>query len=121
MSLRDNLREAIQKSGLTIKEIADISTVSKRTIDKWIGIEEVEPRAKDFLKVCKAINASPTQIALEDDQGEYETYVIQELALKYRNSLNDLEDMDPLSRSTVLIQIEAVADACRQSVKKAKS
>ncbi|MDR2479421.1 MAG: helix-turn-helix domain-containing protein [Treponema sp.] len=53
--IRDNLKAAITSSGFIVKEIAKISGVNKRTIDKWVGIEATEPKVKDIYKVCKVL------------------------------------------------------------------
>lgn len=116
--IRDNLREAIKSSGMVVKEIASISGVSKRTIDKWIGAEEVEPRINDFMKVCKSIGVSAEDIVFGKKDDDFEDRHLLDLAKKYQKALSDLEDMDDLQRSTVLIQIEAVADSCRKDGKK---
>ena len=54
--LRNNLKTAISKSGLIVKEIAYKSGVNKKTIDKWIGIEEIEPKVYDLYKVCQTLD-----------------------------------------------------------------
>jgi transcriptional regulator with XRE-family HTH domain len=56
--LRDNLKIAITKSGLIVKEIADKSGVNKRTIDKWVGISATEPKVQDLYRVCKVLSAT---------------------------------------------------------------
>jgi transcriptional regulator with XRE-family HTH domain len=56
--LRDNLKTAIAKSGLIVKEIADKSGVKKRTIDKWVGISNTEPKVNDLCKVCKVLSVT---------------------------------------------------------------
>jgi transcriptional regulator with XRE-family HTH domain len=53
--LRDNLKAAIAKSGMIVKEIAAKSGVKKRTIDKWVGASETEPKVNDLYKVCKVL------------------------------------------------------------------
>jgi transcriptional regulator with XRE-family HTH domain len=53
--LRDNLKSAISKSGFYVKELAAISGVNKRTIDKRIGLEATEPKVYDLFKVCKVL------------------------------------------------------------------
>jgi transcriptional regulator with XRE-family HTH domain len=56
--LRNNLKTAITKSGLIVKEIADKSGVNKRTIDKWVGIGATEPKVNDLYKVCKVLSVT---------------------------------------------------------------
>ena len=56
--LRDNIKKAINKSNLIVKEIANESGVKKRTIDKWVGIKGTEPKVNDFYKVCKVLSVT---------------------------------------------------------------
>jgi len=60
--LRENLKAAINKSDMVVKEIADKSQVNKRTIDKWLGAEQTKPRVIDFYKVCKILSVTMEQM-----------------------------------------------------------
>jgi transcriptional regulator with XRE-family HTH domain len=53
--LRENLKAAISRSGMIVKEIAEKSGVKKRTIDKWVGAEATEPKVNDLYKVCQTL------------------------------------------------------------------
>jgi len=53
--IRENLKTAIKDSGMIVKEIAVKSGVKKRTIDKWVGAEETEPKVNDLYKVCQIL------------------------------------------------------------------
>ena len=66
--IRNNLRSAVSKSGLIIKDIASKSGVKKRTIDKWLGKEGTEPKAIDLYKVCVALGVSMEEI-VDGEQG----------------------------------------------------
>jgi transcriptional regulator with XRE-family HTH domain len=61
--IRENLKTAIARSGLFIKEVAAKSGVKKRTIDKWVGSEETEPRVIDLYKVCVALRITMEEVA----------------------------------------------------------
>jgi len=60
--IRDNLKEAITKSGLIVKEIAAESRVNKRTIDKWLGRAETVPKVNDLYRVCVTLGVSLEEI-----------------------------------------------------------
>ena len=53
--LKENLKAAFRASGMIVKEIAEKSGVKKRTIDKWVGTEETEPKVNDLYKVCRTL------------------------------------------------------------------
>jgi transcriptional regulator with XRE-family HTH domain len=60
--IRENLKAAIDKSGLFVKEVAAKSNVKKRTIDKWVGSEETEPKVIDLYKVCVVLQTTMEEI-----------------------------------------------------------
>jgi transcriptional regulator with XRE-family HTH domain len=67
--IRENLKAAIGKSGLFVKEVAAKSGVKKRTIDKWVGSEETEPKVIDIYKVCVALQTTMEEI-VDGEAGE---------------------------------------------------
>jgi transcriptional regulator with XRE-family HTH domain len=69
--LRDNLKAAINKSGLIVKEIAAKSGVKKRTIDKWVGIGATEPKVNDLYKVCKVLSVTMEWVVDGEAGSEY--------------------------------------------------
>ena len=56
--LRENLRTAINNSGMLVKEIALESGVNKRTLDKWVGASATEPKVYDLYSVCKILSTT---------------------------------------------------------------
>jgi len=75
--LRENLKTAINKSGLIVKEIAYKSKVNKRTIDKWVGISETEPKVNDFYKVCKTLDVTMEEIIAGKEGAEFIRKIIK--------------------------------------------
>jgi transcriptional regulator with XRE-family HTH domain len=67
--IRENLKAAITKSGLFVKELAAKSGVKKRTIDKWVGSEETEPKVIDLYKVCVVLQTTMEEL-VDDEVGE---------------------------------------------------
>jgi transcriptional regulator with XRE-family HTH domain len=75
--LRNNLKTAIGNSGLIVKEIAHKSKVNKRTIDKWVGASETEPKVKDLYKVCIVLNVTMEEIVAGKKGSEFVKKVIK--------------------------------------------
>jgi transcriptional regulator with XRE-family HTH domain len=67
--IRENLKAAITKSGLFVKEVAAKSGVKKRTIDKWVGSEETEPKVIDLYKACVVLQTTMEEV-VDGDSGE---------------------------------------------------
>jgi transcriptional regulator with XRE-family HTH domain len=60
--LKENLRKAVKESGLYVKEVSARSGVPKRTIDKWLELEGINPRAMDLYKVGQALGKSVEEL-----------------------------------------------------------
>jgi transcriptional regulator with XRE-family HTH domain len=60
--LRENLRKAVKESGLYVKEVSARSGVSKRTIDKWLERESINPRAADLYRVARALGKTVEEL-----------------------------------------------------------
>jgi transcriptional regulator with XRE-family HTH domain len=75
--LRDNLKAAISKSGLIVKEIAAKSEVKKRTIDKWVGISATEPKVNDLYKVCKVLSVTMEWVVDGEAGSEYVRTIVR--------------------------------------------
>jgi len=61
------LKTAIKNSGMIVKEIAAKAGVSKRTIDKWVGAEETEPKVNDLYKVCQILGITVEYLVTGED------------------------------------------------------
>jgi transcriptional regulator with XRE-family HTH domain len=60
--LKENLRKAIKASGLYVKEVSAHSGVSKRTIDKWLEIETINPCAMALYKVARVLKKTVEEL-----------------------------------------------------------
>jgi transcriptional regulator with XRE-family HTH domain len=60
--LKENLRKAVKASGLYVKEVSAHSGVSKRTIDKWLEVEGLNPRAIDLYKVSRTLKKTVEEL-----------------------------------------------------------
>ena len=58
MSFKDNLREEIAYKGITLKELADKSSVPKRTIESYVDARARIPTAENAVKIAKALNVT---------------------------------------------------------------
>jgi len=97
--LKNNLRVAISKSGMIIKEIADKSGVKKRTIDKWIGIEETEPKVNDLFRVCRAIGITIEWAVA----GEFGTEYVRKIISNDPNALQVPDRILPIVKNLLLL------------------
>jgi len=75
--LRNNLKTAIDNSGMIVKEIAYKSGVNKRTIDKWVGASETEPKVKDLYKVCVVLETTMEELVAGEAGLEYIRRIIK--------------------------------------------
>jgi transcriptional regulator with XRE-family HTH domain len=60
--LRTNLRKAIKDSGLYVKEVAAKAEVPKRTVDKWLELDDINPRAMDLYRVARVLGKTVEEL-----------------------------------------------------------
>lgn len=117
------LRSAYQKSGLTIKEIAAKSNVSKRTIDRWVGSDAVEPRLIDVVKTLAVVNVPVEEVVLgEEGRNKILSWAEQnggkwEPPLKYKEIINDLDEFNETELNFISDIIHHQADKAREHKK----
>jgi hypothetical protein len=125
---RETLRTKMQERNLTAKDLASLIETDEdrtegvqvyRVIENWVGKKGSIPNAERAVSLAQALGTTVEYLVTgKDESVSFEDRSLIELARKYRKALSDLEEMDDLQRSTVLIQIEAVADSCRETVEK---
>ncbi len=58
MGFKENLKDEMEYQGLTTKDLAQKSGVSKRTIDNYLLANPQEPGVYNAQKIAKALNVS---------------------------------------------------------------
>ena len=105
--IRTGLKAAIGKSGLIVKELAAMSGVNKRTLDKWIGSAETEPRTKDLYKVCVTLGITMEEIVNGEEGLAYTHSLVAregklwEAPERLRSIVKTLETLDKPTLQTV--------------------
>ena len=64
----NSLKKVVELSGKTIKEIAEMSSVNRRTIERWVSNRASNPGSSDLYKVCKILELSMEQ-AIDGENG----------------------------------------------------
>lgn len=59
------LREILHEKGITSKQLADMTGISKRTIDEYRGKRRKEPSLSNGLKIADAIGIDPHELFKE--------------------------------------------------------
>lgn len=93
LMFRERLREAIRTSGYVVKEVAHLAGVNKRTIDKWLGNESVEPRLFDAVKVAKVLGVSVEYLV---DGTEQNMLILNSDEIQLLETLKKLTDKDKI-------------------------
>lgn len=73
MDFRDRLREEIAFSGLSYKELAAKSGISKRTIISYVSEQSCMPSADIAVKLAKVLNTSVEYLILGEKSSQINT------------------------------------------------
>jgi transcriptional regulator with XRE-family HTH domain len=115
--IRENLKAAIARSNLFIKEVAAKSGVKKRTIDKWVGSEETEPRVVDLYKVCVTLRTTMEEVVDGETGAEYVRTVVRndpkaiQVPDRLFSIVEDLLLLDEKELIGIRANVEALAEA----------
>lgn len=66
MTFRDRLREQIEFSGLTNREVAEKANITKRAIDSYVGSESCMPSAEIAVKLAKVLGVTVEYLVTGD-------------------------------------------------------
>lgn len=124
---RETLRTKMQELNLTAKDLASLIETDDdrakgikvyRVVENWISKKGNIPNADRAVNIAKALGVSVEYLVTgKDGSLNFEEQHLLNQARKYHTVISDLEDMDEIQRNTMLIQIKAVADACRQTAR----
>lgn len=113
----ENVNREIKKINTTQEWLSTKAGIKYMTFKGWVA-KDVLPRVDDAVKLSKALGVSVEfLISGKDESTSFEEQHLLNQARKYHTVISDLEDMDEIQRNTMLIQIKAVADACRQTAR----
>jgi transcriptional regulator with XRE-family HTH domain len=121
--LRSNLKTAIIKSGLYVKEIAAESGVKKKTIDKWVGVIETEPKVNDLYKVCVVLKTTMEEIVDGESGMEYVRKIIRndptaiQVPDRIRPVVDDIVLLDDNDLIGIRANIKAIAETKRKDIR----
>ncbi|GHU16740.1 hypothetical protein FACS1894163_06650 [Spirochaetia bacterium] len=76
--LKNYLRAALRESGIVVKELAAKTDVPKRTIDKWLEREQINPGVLDLYKAAKALNKTVEELVDGEAGAEYVRELVRE-------------------------------------------
>lgn len=107
MGFKENLKDEMEYQGLTTKDLAQKSGVSKRTIDNYLLANPQEPGVYNAQKIAKALNVSVEYLVTG---AEYKSPVaITGERLEFLNSFEKLPADDRLLILSLIKKIQTTS------------
>lgn len=107
MGFKENLKDEMEYQGLTTKDLAQKSGVSKRTIDNYLLANPQEPGVYNAQKIAKALNVSVEYLVTGT---EYKSLVaITGERLEFLNSFEKLPADDRLLILSLIKKIQTTS------------
>ena len=103
MGFKENLKDEMEYQGLTTKDLAQKSGVSKRTIDNYLLANPQEPGVYNAQKIAKALNVSVEYLVTGT---EYKSPLA--LTGERLEFLNSFEKLPPDDRLLILSLIKKI-------------
>lgn len=90
MGFRENLKAELSYQGILVKELADKTGISKRTIDNYLREKSSTPPADIAVKIAQSLNVSVEYLVTGNDSKNSENLSqIQKQILKNLKNLNE--------------------------------
>ena len=67
MGFRENLKEELTFQDIKVKELAEMTGISKHTIDHYLATNGSQPQAELAVKIARALNVSVEKLVCGDD------------------------------------------------------
>ena len=67
MGFRENLRSELDYQDIMVKELADLTGISRHTLDNYLNVRERMPTADVAVKIAKALGVSVEYLVLGED------------------------------------------------------
>jgi transcriptional regulator with XRE-family HTH domain len=64
MGFRDNLKAALQFSGISVVDLAGITGISKHSLDNYLNLREQIPSAEAAVKIARALGVTVEYLVL---------------------------------------------------------
>ncbi len=62
MGFRENLKDELTYQDIKVKELADMTGISKHTLDHYLAANGSQPQAELAVKIAKALNVSVEEL-----------------------------------------------------------
>lgn len=92
-TFRDNLKAELTFQGILVKELAERTGISKRTIDNYLAEKSSEPLAEAACKIAKALNVSVEYLVTGREDKVYYSSLKPEV-LQIIPTINHLQKSD---------------------------
>lgn len=92
MGFRENLKDELKYQDIRVKELADMTGISKHTLDHYLTEKGSQPQAELAVKIAMALNVSVEFLVMGKDTATPKHLKPEVLALM--NKLNTLSNED---------------------------
>ncbi len=106
MSFRENLKSELTYQGMLVKELAEKTGISKRTLDNYLREKGSIPPVDAAVKIARALNVTVEYLAAEGDRNFSDRGTKNPLLHKYERTLKKLESLPESKRQLIVKLIE---------------
>lgn len=112
MSFRENLKSELTYQGMLVKELAEKTGISKRTLDNYLREKGSIPPVDVAVKIARALNVTVEYLAAEGEEklnsnGEKNQI---ELLRKYFESFKKLDGLSDNKKKIIIQLIQEMSD-----------
>lgn len=103
-TFRENLREELDYKGISVKQLSDMTGISKRTLENYLGNKETIPPADYACKIAAVLN-----VTVEYLVNGYKAPTVELEKYDFKTLFQDLIKLDDNSRAVIKAMIHSFA------------
>ncbi len=112
MSFRENLKSELTYQGMLVKELAEKTGISKRTLDNYLREKGSIPPVDAAVKIARALNVTVEYLAAEGEEKSNSNGEKNQIELfrKYFESLKKLDGLSDNKKKIIIQLIQEMSD-----------
>lgn len=104
-SFRENLREELDFRGISVKQLSEMTGISKRTLENYLSNKETIPPADYACKIASVLNVTVEYLVCG-----YKSSTVDMDKYDFKTVIQDLIKLDDNSRNVIKAMIHSFAN-----------
>jgi transcriptional regulator with XRE-family HTH domain len=112
MGFKENLKSELSYQGMLVKELANVTRISKKTIDNYLNVREYMPAADAAVKIAQALGVSVEYLVTREESSPVKTSFGPEI----RGLIQNFKQLSEFDRKLVVNIVQILKNRDKKSL-----